>query len=54
MQQEKIISVSNYAKMRGVSRQRIQFMIKKGMPLEGVKVYYKTGEGTSHYILILE
>jgi len=54
MQQEKIISLTNYAKMRGVSRQRIQFMIKRGMQLPGVAAYYKTGEGTSHYILILE
>jgi len=51
--QEKIVSVSIYAKMRGVSRQRIQFLIKNQLPLPGVKYYFKTGSGTSHYVIVL-
>jgi hypothetical protein len=54
MEKPKIISVTNYAKMIGVSRQRVQFLAQKGLPLPGVKLYYKTGGKTSHYILILE
>ena len=50
----KIISVTNYAKSIGVTRQAIIKRIKMNNPLPGVKSYYKTGGKTSHYILILE
>lgn len=54
MKKPKIMSVTNYAKSIGVTRQRVQFLAQRGLPLKGVKAYYKTGGKTSHYILIME
>ncbi len=51
----KIISVTDYAKTQGVTRQAIIKRLKKNQPLPGVKLSYKSGDGkTSHYILIME
>jgi hypothetical protein len=47
----KVVSVTDYAKMRGVSRQYIFKLIWKGKPLTGVSSYFKAG---ATYILILE
>lgn len=46
----KVISITDYAKMRGVSRQYIHKLIKKGKSLEGISLYFKAG---ATYVLIL-
>lgn len=40
----KVVSISEYAKIRGVSRQYIWKLINKGKSLPGVESYYKVGE----------
>jgi len=55
MEKPTVMSATQYAKIAGVSRQYIQRLLQKGKPLDGVKYYYKSGDGkTSHYILIME
>jgi len=49
-----VISVTNYAKLHGLTRQAIIKRLKNNKPLPGVKYCYKSGGKTSHYILIME
>ena len=46
----KTVSITEYAKIRGVSRQYIWKLINKGKSLPGVQSYYKVGET---YILVM-
>lgn len=50
----KVISVTNYAKLHGLTRQAIIKRLKNNKTLPGVKYCYKSGGKTSHYILIME
>ncbi len=50
-----IISVTDYAKRQGLTRQAIIKRLKKNQALPGIKKSYKSGDGkTSHYILVME
>jgi hypothetical protein len=49
-----VISVTNYAKLHGLTRQAIIKRLKNNKSLPGVKYCYKSGGKTSHYILIME
>jgi len=50
MTSQKVTSVSEYAKSRGVSRQYILKLISKGRSLDGVIEYFKAG---ATYVLVL-
>ncbi len=50
----KVISVTNYAKLHGLTRQAIIKRLKNNKTLPGVKYCYKSGGKTSHYILVME
>ena len=48
--ENKTVSITEYAKIRGVSRQYVWKLINKGKSLPGVTSYYKVGET---YILVM-
>lgn len=50
VKEDKMISITDYAKMMGVSRQYVHKLIKKGKSLDGIATYFKAG---ATYVLIL-
>ena len=50
MKQEQLMSVTEYATMRGVSRQYILKCIKESKQLPGISHYFKTG---ATYVLVV-